>query len=311
MKLSIVATLFQSESHLAEFYQRATASARQLADDDYEIVLVNDGSPDDSLQIAVDLAGKDEHVLVVDLSRNFGHHKAMMTGMEYAKGDLIFLLDSDLEEQPEWLLPFSEKMQEFTCDVVYGVQHTRHGGHFEKITGGAFYSLINYLADTHLPMNPTVARLMSARYVRALLEHKERELFIGGLMHLTGFTQLGHAVEKGNKSATSYTLRRKLSMLVNSITSLSYKPLVLIFYLGLIISLCSFAIVFVIVCQTLFFERPLDGWASTITSIWVSCGLLMCSVGVLGLYISKIFSEVKQRPYTIVREIYRRQTDED
>jgi len=127
MKLSIVATLYQSAPYIAEFHQRASAAAEKLVGDEYEIVLVNDGSPDRSLDIAVKLTEQDSHVVVIDLSRNFGHHKAMMTGLEHARGERIFLLDSDLEEEPEWLLTFAEQMSEDNRDVVYGVQESRKG----------------------------------------------------------------------------------------------------------------------------------------------------------------------------------------
>ena len=122
MKLSIVATLYQSAPYIDEFHKRASASAKQLLGDDYEIVLVNDGSPDNSLDLAIRLTERDSHVVVVDLSRNFGHHKAMMTGLAHAKGELVFLIDSDLEEEPEWLLSFASAMLDKRCDVVYGVQ---------------------------------------------------------------------------------------------------------------------------------------------------------------------------------------------
>ncbi len=135
MRLSIVATLFQSAPHIIEFYQRASAAAKQLVGEDYEIVLVNDGSPDNSLDMAVKLTECDSHVVVVDLSRNFGHHKAMMTGLTYAKGQNVFLIDSDLEEEPEWLLSFAKKMEAEASDGVYGIQSKRKGGFFEQITG--------------------------------------------------------------------------------------------------------------------------------------------------------------------------------
>src|SRR5512139_2401581 len=128
MKLSIVATLYQSAPYIAEFHQRSSAAAKKLAGEDYEIVLVNDGSPDNSLDLAVQLTESDSHVVVVDLSRNFGHHKAMMTGLAHARGEQVLLIDSDLEEEPEWLIAFAEQMQSEHCDVVYGAQEQRKGG---------------------------------------------------------------------------------------------------------------------------------------------------------------------------------------
>lgn len=186
MKLSIVATLYQSAPYINEFHERASASAKRMVGDDYEIVLVNDGSPDNSLDLAIRLTEQDSHVVVVDLSRNFGHHKAMMTGLAHAKGELIFLIDSDLEEEPEWLLKFDEQMVQERCDVVYGMQGVRKGGAFERSTGAAFYKLFRKLTGINQPDNIVTARLMTQRYVQALLSHRERELNIGGLWIITG-----------------------------------------------------------------------------------------------------------------------------
>src|SRR5690242_13778535 len=127
MKLSIVATLYKSEQYIDEFCKRASNVAEQLAGTDYEIILVNDGSPDDSLIKAIQLTEQNPHIMVVDLSRNFGHHKAMMTGLAHATGNNIFLIDSDLEEEPEWLISFAKQMHDSQCDVVYGVQKRRKG----------------------------------------------------------------------------------------------------------------------------------------------------------------------------------------
>ena len=161
MKLSIVATLYQSASYIEEFHSRVSAAAKEYAGDDYEIVLVNDGSPDNSLDIAISLTEQDSHVVLVDLSRNFGHHKAMMTGLFQSKGDQVFLIDSDLEEDPECLLSFSEQLQKMACDVVYGVQEQRKGGWFERWSGRWFYRFFQALTGMALPENIVTARLMT------------------------------------------------------------------------------------------------------------------------------------------------------
>ncbi len=190
MKLSVVATLYQSSPYLTEFYERASAAARQLVGDDYEIVLVNDGSPDDSLDRAVQLSRKDSHVVVVDLSRNFGHHKAMMTGLSHALGEKVFLIDSDLEESPEWLMEFNAKLEaDASLDVVFGFQENRKGNSFERLSGAMFWSLINRLSGLSLKANVVTARLMSRRYVETLLRHEEREVFMAGLWQIAGYNQ--------------------------------------------------------------------------------------------------------------------------
>lgn len=309
MKISIVATLYQSASYIGEFHSRASAVAAKLAGEDYEIVLVNDGSPDASLDIAISLAEQDYHVVVVDLSRNFGHHKAMMTGLSHSKGELIFLIDSDLEEEPELLISFAEQLEEKTCDVVYGVQEQRKGGWFERWTGRWFYYLFQALTGLALPENIVTARLMTRRYVNALLRHEEREVFMAGLWHITGFDQQPQTVKKSSTSQTTYTFRKKMSVLVNSVTSFSNAPLVGIFYIG--VSISFFAVLYIgyLTMHWVFLAKPMSGWTSVMASIWLLGGMVISFIGVVGIYLSKIFSESKQRPYTIVRKVYARRQD--
>lgn len=309
MKLSIVSTLYQSAPYISEFHARSTEAAQALARDAYEIILVNDGSPDDSLQIAAVLAQSDPHVTVVDLSRNFGHHKAIMTGLDHARGDLVFLIDSDLEEDPAWVQMFHEDMQSGGHDVVYGVQEQRKGGWFERVSGAVFYRFFNTLSGVELPRNLITARLMRRSYVQALLMHREREIMIAGLWQITGFDQKARTVRKLTRSETTYTLRRKLMTTVDALTSFSNAPLILIFNIG--VTIVAFASIYIayLVFNWAFLARPLDGWTSIMGSIWLLGGLIISFIGIIGLYLSKIFVETKQRPYTIVRKIYR-QDDE-
>lgn len=307
MKLSIVATLYQSATYITEFHQRVSAAARQLVGENYEIVLVNDGSPDNSLDLSVQLTESDSHVVVVDLSRNFGHHKAMMTGLAHAKGERVLLIDSDLEEEPECLIIFAEQMQNERCDVVYGVQEQRKGGWFERWSGRWFYRFFKALTGLALPENIVTARLMTRRYVDALLRHEEREVFMAGLWHITGFDQRPQVVKKHSTSETTYTFRKKMSLLVNSVTSFSNAPLVGIFYIGVSISLIAVIYIGYLSTQWVFLAKPLSGWTSVMASIWLLGGLIISFIGVVGIYLAKIFSETKQRPYTIVRQIYEKQ----
>lgn len=305
MKLSIVATLYQSAPYIQDFHRRAAAAARQLVGDDYEIVLVNDGSPDDSLERAIALCEADPHVIVVDLSRNFGHHKAMMTGLAHACGEHVFLIDSDLEEEPEWLSGFADQMASMGCDVVYGVQQQRRGGLFERWSGRLYYSLFRLLTGMAIPQNIVTARLMSRRYVKALLRHEEREVNIGGLWHITGFDQQAQGVTKHSSSETTYTLRRKLKVLIDSVTAFSNLPLIAIFYFGVCIFLGAACYTTYLVINYLVINKPFDGYTSIMASIWLLGGLIISFTGVIGIYLSRIFSETKRRPYTIVRQVYR------
>src|SRR5256885_14440017 len=146
MKLSIVTTLYYSAPYLDEFYDRACAAAEKFTRD-FEIILVNDGSPDNSLEVALSIYQKDHRVKVIDLSRNFGHHKAMMTGLAHASGELVFLIDCDLEEEPELLERFHRELIASGADVVYGVQQKRKGDLFERVSGTLFFKLFNALSS--------------------------------------------------------------------------------------------------------------------------------------------------------------------
>lgn len=304
MKLSIIATLYKSAPYIQEFVERASKAAEKVVSDDYEIILVNDGSPDDSLEIAVNLTQENPHLTVVDLSRNFGHHKAMMTGLAHANGEQIFLIDSDLEEEPEWLIDFSQEMLSKSSDVVYGVQDTRKGGWFERLSGALFYTLFNYFAQIDHPRNIVTARLMSRHFVQALLLHKESEIVISCLWVITGFKQTARVVKKHSSSPSTYSLRKKISHVANSITSFSSTPLRIIFYIGLLIATLSLAYVVYLVALKFVRDTTIDGWTSVIASIWLLGGLVILFLGVIGIYLSKIFVETKQRPLSIVRKIY-------
>ncbi len=306
MKLSIVSTLFHSSPYIKEFYCRVTAAAQELVGDDYEIILVNDGSPDDSLRQAIELTDIDPHVVVIDLSRNFGHHKAMMTGLIHTSGQQVFLIDSDLEEDPELLPVFAEQMAMDGSDMVYGIQVQRKGDIYEKVTGWIFYKIFRWLTGVPQPNNIATVRLMSQRYVRALVSHQEREINIGGLFIITGFKQSTYKITKFSNSPTTYTIGKKVSHFFNAITSFSSLPLVSAFYIGSTISLsaCLYGLYLIVI----FLSKTSvpSGYTSLIVSVWFFSGLIILFLGIQGIYLAKVFSEVKQRPYTIIRNIYRK-----
>jgi putative glycosyltransferase len=309
MRLSIVATLYHSAAHIAEFVRRSAAAAERLVGDNYEIILVNDGSPDDSLDVAVRIAEQNPRLVVVDLSRNFGHHKAMMTGLTYARGERVFLIDSDLEEEPEWMIDFAAQMESESCDVVFGVQAKRKGGFFERWSGQWFYILFRIVTGVALPENIVTARLMTRRYVDALVRHEEREVFMAGLWLITGFVQHPHTVTKHSTSETTYTLRKKLTILVNSITSFSSSPLVGIFIVGCVIFVISGLYGAYLVANWLFLGVPPSGYTSLMASVWLLGGMISAFIGIVGIYLSKIYSETKRRPYTIVRSVFNERSD--
>lgn len=306
MKLSIVATLYYSENYLQEFYDRVIKAAQTITKD-FEIVFVNDGSPDNSLLKVLALQATDSRVVLVDLSRNFGHHRAILTGLQEARGEHVFLIDVDLEEAPELLIPLWQRMhEEEGVDVVYGVQEQRKGGWFEKWSGRTFYSLFSIISDIDYPADTLVARVMSRRYVDAILRYPEKELELWGIFVLAGFVQKTITVNKGHKGSTTYTFRRKIRMAVDSITAFSSRPLRYISVLGFIMTIAALVQVFFIAWQKIFQGVAVEGWASIIASIWLVGGVIMFSIGIIGIYLSKMFLEIKNRPLTIIRHIYRK-----
>lgn len=306
MRLSIVTTLYKSAGTLEEFYRRACSAAAALTED-FEIVMVDDGSPDGSLAIACRIADQDSRVRVVELSRNFGHHKALMTGLAHAKGELCFMIDSDLEEDPNLLQRFFAEIESSNADVVFGYQDSRKGNIGERVTGYIAYWLFNLLIAYPIPRNHITVRLMRRAYVDSLLLHREQQVVIGGLWVITGYKQIGIAVNKLSKGTSTYSLWRRWRMLMDSITSFSELPLVGIFYLGIIISALSVLIAIGLLVRKLFLGQVLAGWTSVMLSVWLLGGLLILCVGVVGIYVSKIFIETKNRPYAIVRKVHQQE----
>ncbi|RXT36732.1 glycosyltransferase family 2 protein [Bradyrhizobium betae] len=310
MKLSIVTTLYRSAATVDEFYRRVIAAAEPITGD-IELVMVNDGSPDDSLARAIALHQADPRVVVVDLSRNFGHHKALMTGLAQASGDLVFLVDSDLEEEPELLTRFHERLSQGDCDVVYGVQEVRRGHWFERVTGELFFALVNALGDQPLPRNVLVARLMTRAYVRTLVAHGEREFLIGNLFQLAGYRQVPLQIRKLSTSPTTYSFRMRLEMAVKHLTTTSTRLLYYVMYGGTAIFVTSLFTIVYYLFRYFTSGIGVSGYTSLIISIWFFGGVTTLVLGTIGIYVADILVEVKQRPYTAIREIYRAEVAEN
>jgi putative glycosyltransferase len=303
MKISVVTTLYNSAPHINEFVNRARTELTKLTDS-YEIILVDDGSPDDSLRTALALLPTESRLKVIELSRNFGHHKAMMTGLEHASGDLVFLLDVDLEEPPELLGEFLSSLRNRNLDVVFGFQKVRKGALLERLGGHLAWRFLNLFLPVKIPYNHSTIRLMTRDYVNALVRHKEHKTAIGGLWVMTGFKQAGIEFEKGHRGQTSYSFGRRLVALLDSITSFSELPLFIIFYIGCVVIFGSIVMGVLLIIRRLN-GYLLAGWASTIVLITFFGGLTVFSIGVVGLYVSRIFIETKGRPYTLIRKVHR------
>jgi putative glycosyltransferase len=307
VKISVVATLYYSEKYVQEFYNRIHNSVLRITED-YEIVFVNDGSPDNSLSRILAFQQNDPRIVLVDLSRNFGHHQAILTGLHHASGEYVFLIDTDLEEDPELLVTFWEKMKSSeNIDVVYGLQEKRKGGIFEKTSGSLFYKGLNLLTDFEYPANTFTARLMKKKYVAAVLRYEEKTLDVWAIFAMVGFHQEGIVAKKKSKGTSTYTFMKKLRMSLEIMTSLSHRPLYMIFFVGTIWLLLSFCNLIWIFIQKWIYGAEIEGWASIMASVWLIGGITIFLLGLIGIYLSKMFLEIKNRPLSIIKTIYRKE----
>ncbi|MGP8217105.1 MAG: glycosyltransferase family 2 protein [Bacteroidia bacterium] len=301
MKLSVITSLYRSESFVNEFYNRVLSSIKKLGLD-YEIIFVNDGSPDNSEFAVAKLAVTDKNVKLVNLSRNFGQYPAMFAGMHHATGDYIYTLDCDLEEEPENLVEFYNIMQqEPQTDVVYGVVKERNGGFVRAYLGKVFFDILDVISEYRIPRNTAWLRLMKRRYLDSLLSFTEYETFPAGLLHITGFNQKPVLIEKRFKGHSSYSLSKRMGLALNAIVSFSSKPLILVGLLGMSIAAIAFFVLLIIIIEKILVVNYQAGWISVIFSIWFIGGLILSSIGLLGMYLSKVFNQTKHRPLYIVK----------
>ncbi len=303
--LSIVTTMYKSASYLEPFHARMTKAAINITSH-YEIIFVDDGSPDDSLAVALTLAKTDERIKVIQLSRNFGHHKAMLTGLQHAQGDYVFLIDCDLEEDPELLLQFWDKLnQDKNIDVVYGVQNQRKGNWMERWSGDVYFRLLSSLSnEINIVRNISTIRLMKQAYVNQLTQFQESNYYFGPISTLVGFNQIPFQFNKRSKKISSYNFLKKYHIFLDSIIAFSSKPLYFIFYLGTILTLFSFGYMIYLIIRNLIWGITIKGWTSIIVLISLFGGINMFFLGIISIYILHIFKETKNRPFSIIKHIH-------
>jgi len=307
MKISIVTTLYLSEPFLEEFINLSLKALSKIQCDSYELVFVNDGSPDQSLEKLLEKKKNNNNIKIIDLSRNFGHHYAMQAGLRYSSGQYVFLIDNDLEVSPLVLERFyNELIDNQKIDAIYGYQEKRKGSFVEKATGHIFWYVINKVSDFHIPQNLLTERIMTRRYVDKILSIKDTNLFLVGMFHWIGFKQKGiPIVKKQRKSKSTYTFKKRTQLMVQAITSFSGKPLVWLFNFGIILSVISaFFIIYLISKKIILGDQIQIGWTSIIATNVFVLGLFSTFLGLVGIYLFKIFNQVQGRPNYIIKDIY-------
>jgi dolichol-phosphate mannosyltransferase len=302
--LSVVVPVYRGAPFLHELHRRLVATLQPLVAR-FEIVLVEDGGPDESWSIIEDLARQDVRVRGVALSRNFGQHHAITAGLRHARGQWIVVMDGDLQDPPEEIARLWAKAQE-GHDCVLARRARRDDASSKRLSAWLFYRVFNYLADLNHRYDGTVANfsIISRRVADSINGMGEAVRFYGGFLTWTGFAKayvdVRHVRRAGGESG--YTFFKLMRLATDIILAHSNKPLRLCVYAGLLLSACAFVGGLVHIVRVVVHGSPVMGWTSLIVSVWFGTGAIILALGILGLYVDRIFTEVKHRPLYVVRK---------
>ena len=300
--LSVVVPLYNEQANFPELHRRLMAAIDALAID-HELIFVNDGSRDDTPRLLNERQAVDPHLVILHLSRNFGHQAAVSAGLDAAHGRAVLVMDGDLQDPPE-VIPDFLAMWRQGYDVVYAVRQARKEGWFKKLGYKVFYRLLNSISDLEIPLDSGDFGLMDRRVVEAVKTLPERKRFVRGLRTFVGFRQVGLAYERAAREAGSpkYTIRGLINLAVDGLVSFSSYPLRLVTYLGLITIAIGLILTLWVFIDALTNGTSPRGWASTIVIVLFMGAVQLISLGIVGEYVRLIFLETKGRPTYIVAE---------
>ena len=302
-EISVVVPVYLGSQCLSELYRRLVAVLDKLVDN-FEIIMVNDASPDESWQIITELARNDHRLKGIDLSRNFGQHHAISAGIDHAAGNWVVVMDCDLQDQPEEIELLYNKALE-GHDIVFARRAERRDTMSKKAASKAFSLLYNYLAEFKIDCSVANFSIISRQVVRALHQLNEYYRSYPLLLHWTGFdvaaVDVQHAARFAGRS--SYNFRRSLRLAVAGVTSQSNRPLHFSITFGFLMALSSLLYALHLVIQYYVHGVSVAGWTSTMVSIFFIGGLILAQLGVVGLYLGKVFDQTKNRPLYLVKQV--------
>jgi glycosyltransferase involved in cell wall biosynthesis len=307
--VSIVIPAYNEQDGIAELYRRVVAAAPAWQDE-FEILIVDDGSRDRTLEICEQIGAADVRLKAISLSRNFGHQAAVSAGLMHARGNIVAVMDADLQDPPEELLPFIAKIRE-GWDVVYAIRTKRKEGLLKRVCYRAYYRILKRLAVLDIPLDAGDFCVMRGEVVDAINRLPERNRFVRGLRSWVGFRQTGIAYERQSRFAgePKYNFRKLFKLATDGIINFSYRPLQFIMSIGLMLAFfCMLGAIFVVVMYVTnwtiagFNPRSARGWTSTIFAILFFTAVNLVCMGILGEYIGRLFEEVKHRPVWIVKK---------
>ena len=307
MRLSIVTTLYKSLPFLEKYIQEFSDILLSMNITDYELLFVNDGSPDQSLEYLLKCQKSNNKIVIVDFTRNFGHHYALQAGIKEAKGDYIYLSDNDLETPSSFFKECWDTLIENEVELVYGVQETRKGHFIEKFGGKIFWQSMNLMSDVHIPPNLLTECLMTRLFTEKLLSLGDANIFLDGMIHWVGLPKNELTVKKGQRETKStYTFSKRLDLLFQAVTSFTGKPLVWVFYIGISLIIVCFVLILILIIQKFYLGLNIElGWTSLILINVIILGITSTFMGMLGMYINKIFTQVQNRPNYLIKKTYK------
>jgi dolichol-phosphate mannosyltransferase len=311
LSLSAVVPCYNEEQSIDELHRRLGGACAAAVGDDYEIVLIDDGSKDLTWQKMQALAKRDPHIVAVKLSRNHGHQLALSAGLDVCRGDRILIIDADLQDPPELLKEMMAKM-DAGAHVVYGRRVERRGEtRFKRFTASVFYRVLDRLVDIEVPLDTGDFRLMSRKALDMLLRMPEQHRFIRGMVSWIGLEQVPQDYTRDERFAgeTKYPLHKMIGLAFDAITGFSTKPLKIASYLGFLFSILAvFGVIYTF--YSLIFLNTVAGWASVMTVVLVLGGIQLLVLGIMGEYLGRMFMEAKRRPIFLIADIVKHNTIE-
>ncbi|MCF6200900.1 MAG: glycosyltransferase family 2 protein [Hydrogenimonas sp.] len=300
--ISVVTPVYGCARALPELYERLVETLSQITKN-FEIIMVNDQSPDEAWKIIIQLAAKDPRVKGINLSRNFGQHRAITAGLDFADGEWVVVMDCDLQDQPEEIIKLYNKAQE-GYDVVFGRRAERKDSFLKKLSSKLFYTLFKFISGMEADGSTANFSIISHKVVNAFRNMREQNRGYAPFIFWLGFKRANIDIEHAQRphGKSSYSLRKLIALAVDSIVAHSNKPLRLSIEFGFLMTFLSLAYALWLVIRYFAFGVPVAGWTSVMVSIYLIGGLLFANMGILGLYIGKVFNETKNRPIYVVSE---------
>ena len=297
--------MYYEEEVVEECYKRMTNILSHIENYEYEIICVNDGSKDKTLTILKEIAEKDQKLKVISFSRNFGHQCAVTAGLKYVTGDVIVIIDADLQDPPE-LISDMLKLWEEGNEVIYGKRKTREGeSKFKLLTAKMFYHTLNALSDVEIPKDTGDFRLVDRKVVEVINSLPEHNKFLRGLFSWVGFKQTPFEYERKERFAgkTKYPLKKMLKLAQDGIFSFSTKPLRIVGTMGIIsIAISIIILIYAILSYIFNWNNLAAGWTSLMVTMTFLSGMILISLWMIGEYIGRIYDETKRRPQYIIEK---------